>query len=80
MSITSQYPSCPSTTLVTVKLAPSRVIAYTQGKVVTAAKKPGDLVNVEIDIVGKYVEKSFHPNIATGLSDEDSYSSLCSTS
>jgi riboflavin synthase len=26
--------------------------------VVTASKKAGDLVNVEIDIVGKYVEKS----------------------
>ncbi|KAJ5679104.1 hypothetical protein N7462_007348 [Penicillium macrosclerotiorum] len=34
------------------------LIAYTQGKVVTAGKKPGDEVNVEIDIVGKYVEKS----------------------
>jgi riboflavin synthase len=34
------------------------LIAYTQEKIVTAAKKPGDYVNVEIDIVGKYVEKS----------------------
>ncbi|KAJ5083706.1 hypothetical protein N7456_013133 [Penicillium angulare] len=34
------------------------IIAYTQEKVVTAAKKPGEEVNVEIDIVGKYVEKS----------------------
>lgn len=34
------------------------LIAYTQEKVVTAAKKPGEEVNVEIDIVGKYVEKS----------------------
>ncbi|KAJ5585175.1 uncharacterized protein N7459_004975 [Penicillium hispanicum] len=34
------------------------LIAYTQEKVVTAGKKPGDYVNVEIDIVGKYVEKS----------------------
>lgn len=34
------------------------LIAYTQDKIVTAAKNPGDLVNVEIDIVGKYVEKS----------------------
>lgn len=34
------------------------LIAYTQEKIVTAAKKPGDDVNVEIDIVGKYVEKS----------------------
>lgn len=34
------------------------LIAYTQEKIVTASKKPGDDVNVEIDIVGKYVEKS----------------------
>lgn len=34
------------------------LIAYTQEKVVTAGKKPGEEVNVEIDIVGKYVEKS----------------------
>jgi riboflavin synthase len=34
------------------------LIAYTQGKVVTAGKKLGDDVNVEVDQVGKYVEKS----------------------
>ncbi|KAF2814965.1 riboflavin synthase alpha chain [Mytilinidion resinicola] len=34
------------------------LIAYTQERVVTAAKKPGEEVNVEVDMVGKYVEKS----------------------
>jgi len=34
------------------------LIAYTQEKIVTAAKQPGEEVNVEIDVVGKYVEKS----------------------
>ncbi|KAN0083370.1 hypothetical protein V8E54_002458 [Elaphomyces granulatus] len=34
------------------------LIAYTQEKIVTASKKTGEEVNVEIDIVGKYVEKS----------------------
>lgn len=34
------------------------LIAYTQEKVVTAAKKVGEEVNVEVDMVGKYVEKS----------------------
>jgi riboflavin synthase len=34
------------------------LIAYTQEKVVTAAKKSGEDVNVEVDQVGKYVEKS----------------------
>ena len=34
------------------------LIAYTQEKVVTAEKKAGADVNVEVDQVGKYVEKS----------------------
>jgi riboflavin synthase len=34
------------------------LIAYTQERIVTASKKASDEVNVEIDIVGKYVEKS----------------------
>lgn len=34
------------------------LIAYTQEKVVTAGKKAGEDVNVEVDQVGKYVEKS----------------------
>ena len=34
------------------------LIAYTQEKVVTAGKGVGDEVNVEVDMVGKYVEKS----------------------
>ncbi|EYE99384.1 riboflavin synthase [Aspergillus ruber CBS 135680] len=34
------------------------LIAYTQEKIVTASKEAGEEVNVEIDIVGKYVEKS----------------------
>ncbi|CCU74332.1 hypothetical protein BGHDH14_bgh00293 [Blumeria hordei DH14] len=34
------------------------LIAYTQEKIVTSAKKVGDLVNVEVDQLGKYVEKA----------------------
>ncbi|KAI9704258.1 MAG: Riboflavin synthase alpha chain [Candelina mexicana] len=34
------------------------LIAYTQEKVVTAAKEKGEDVNIEVDMVGKYVEKS----------------------
>lgn len=34
------------------------LIAYTQERVVTAGKKVGDEVNVEVDMVSKYVEKS----------------------
>lgn len=34
------------------------LIAYTQERIVTATKKEGEDVNVEVDQVGKYVEKS----------------------
>ncbi len=34
------------------------MIAYTQERVVMAGKKVGEDVNVEVDMVGKYVEKS----------------------
>ena len=34
------------------------LIAYTQEKIVTAGKGVGQEVNVEVDMVGKYVEKS----------------------
>ncbi|BDD60685.1 Riboflavin synthase alpha chain [Monascus purpureus] len=46
------------------------LIAYTQEKVVTATKKPGDYVNVEIDLVGKYVEKSVNAYLG-GVSGGD---------
>ncbi|KAK2867780.1 hypothetical protein FQN49_003484 [Arthroderma sp. PD_2] len=36
------------------------LIAYTQDKVVTSKKQPGDSINVEIDLVSKYVEKTVH--------------------
>ncbi|KAL6718786.1 Riboflavin synthase alpha chain [Lecanora helva] len=36
------------------------LIVYTQERVVLAGKKAGDAVNVEVDMVGKYVEKSVH--------------------
>jgi riboflavin synthase len=34
------------------------LIAYTQERIVTASKKAGDAVNIEVDMVGKYVEKN----------------------
>jgi riboflavin synthase len=33
------------------------LIAYTQARTVVAMKKPGDKVNVEVDLLGKIVEK-----------------------
>ncbi|KAL4946848.1 hypothetical protein BDV06DRAFT_181653 [Aspergillus oleicola] len=44
------------------------LIAYTQEKIVTAAKKEGDFVNVEIDVVAKYVEKGVEAYFAGGAS------------
>lgn len=40
------------------------LIAYTQERVVTAAKKVGDTVNVEVDMTAKYVEKSLQGYLA----------------
>ena len=34
------------------------LVAYTQSRIVVATKKPGEDINVEVDMVGKYVEKS----------------------
>lgn len=46
------------------------LIAYTQEKIVMAKKGKGEEVNVEVDMVGKYVEKSvagyFEGNGGTG--------------
>ena len=46
------------------------LIAYTQEKVVTASKKPGDEVNVEADQIGKYVEKAVEGYFSQGSSGE----------
>lgn len=38
------------------------MIAYSQSKLALAAKKPGDTVNIEVDILAKYVERLIAPN------------------
>ncbi|KAK4111880.1 riboflavin synthase-like protein [Canariomyces notabilis] len=45
------------------------LIAYTQERIVTAAKQVGDTVNVEVDMTAKYVEKSLQGYLA-GLGAE----------
>lgn len=37
------------------------MIAYSQSKLALAAKKPGDTVNIEVDILAKYVERLIAP-------------------
>ena len=41
------------------------LVAYTQEKIVTAGKKAGEEVNVEVDMVGKYVEKNVKAYLGT---------------
>lgn len=48
------------------------LVAYTQEKVVTAMKKVGDKVNLEVDILGKYVEKLLKGGIGLGVSASSS--------
>lgn len=46
------------------------LIAYTQEKIVTAGKAVGDGVNVEVDQIGKYVEKAVEGYFERGSSGE----------
>ncbi|RKF65006.1 Riboflavin synthase [Golovinomyces cichoracearum] len=46
------------------------LISYTQEKIVTATKKVGDDVNVEVDQIGKYVEKAVEGYFLKGISGE----------
>lgn len=38
------------------------LIAYSQAKLTLASKKPGDKVNIEVDILAKYVERLISPH------------------
>jgi riboflavin synthase len=46
------------------------LIAYTQSKIVTALKKEGEYINVEVDQIGKYVEKAVEGYFAQGTGGE----------
>lgn len=52
------------------------MIAYTQEKVVMGNKGEGEEVNVEVDMVGKYVEKSVKGYFEEGESGSGSMASL----
>ncbi|KAK0667189.1 putative riboflavin synthase alpha chain [Cercophora samala] len=45
------------------------LIAYTQEKIVTAAKEVGETINVEVDMTAKYVEKSIQGYLAGMVED-----------
>ncbi len=44
------------------------LIAYSQEKLILPRKQPGDKVNLEVDILAKYVERLLKPDAAAGLS------------
>ncbi|MEQ8936173.1 MAG: riboflavin synthase, partial [Amphiplicatus sp.] len=44
------------------------LIAYSQAKLILPGKKPGDRVNLEVDILAKYVERLLKSDAASGLS------------
>ncbi|KAH8675620.1 riboflavin synthase-like protein [Xylariales sp. PMI_506] len=46
------------------------LIAYTQEKVVLAQKQVGDTINVEVDVLAKYAEKSMAGYVNGGLGDD----------
>jgi riboflavin synthase len=43
------------------------IIPHTAGKTTLAGRKAGDTVNIETDILGKYVEKLLHPGRAVDM-------------
>jgi riboflavin synthase len=42
------------------------LIQHTQQKITLGKKEVGELVNVEVDMIGKYVEKSVHAALTAG--------------
>ncbi|KAK8923557.1 hypothetical protein KSP39_PZI019399 [Platanthera zijinensis] len=48
------------------------LVEYTQQKIVIPMKKPGDKVNLEVDILGKYVERLLKNGIQYGVTSDAS--------
>ena len=42
------------------------LIPHTAGVTILGGKRPGDVVNLETDVIGKYVEKLLRPKQGTG--------------
>ena len=42
------------------------LVAYTQSHIVLPSRKLGDRINIEVDILGKYVERLLQPHLASG--------------
>ena len=43
------------------------IIPHTDAQTMLLGKKPGELVNLECDVIGKYVEKMLTPHKSSGI-------------
>merc|ERR1712080_663177 len=48
------------------------LISYSQEKVILAKKEIGDTVNIEVDLIGKLIEKQVELNLKSQINKEDS--------
>ncbi len=59
--VTKGYITLDGTSLTVVDTGPDwfnvTLIAYTQAHIILPEKKPGDRINIEVDVLGKYVER-----------------------
>ena len=79
--VTKGYITLDGTSLTVVDVGPSwfsvTLVAYTQSHIVMPSKKTGDKVNIEVDVLGKYVERLIQHGVAnlpsqpaTGITSE----------
>ncbi len=76
--VTKGYVAIDGTSLTVVDTGPDwfnvTLVDYTQDKIILPRKKPGDHVNLEVDILAKYVERLMaareEPNAQSGVTPE----------
>lgn len=72
--VTKGYVAIDGTSLTVVDTGPDwfnvTLIDYTQSKIILPRKKPGDRVNLEVDILAKYVERLFEARAGEGITPE----------
>lgn len=68
--VSKGYVSIDGTSLTVVNAGADRfdvtLVAYTQAHIVLPEKAVGDAVNIEVDVLGKYVERLMMPHAAAG--------------
>jgi len=72
--VTKGYIAIDGTSLTVVDTGPDwfnvTLIDYTQAKIILPRKKPGDAVNLEVDILAKYVERLTQPRDGAGVTSQ----------